>query len=307
MNLNADSLWPEGKRFALFLSHDVDEVYDRELFRILGDINHIRRVIMDGEPGSAKLALNRVGNAILRPRNPLVQIERILEIERKHAFRSTFFMLEDQTFNRHGGRYRYSDPAVQAIARRIIDSGCELAVHGAYHNFNDSARYRDQFNTFKKAFGIDAAGIRNHYLRHDGLATWKAQHLAGFKYGSSFGFNERIGVRDGCMHPFYPMMRYDKNADFVVIPLTIQDWAMFHEMRLSPREALDMCKMLTDQIVARGGCLALLWHNNYFHEPEFADWEMAYIELLDWLVAKNPWNATGAEIAAWWARSGSGV
>ncbi|MBN2108831.1 MAG: hypothetical protein JW832_15500, partial [Deltaproteobacteria bacterium] len=37
--------WPGGAEFALFLSHDVDQVHDRGLYRTLADINHLRRVL----------------------------------------------------------------------------------------------------------------------------------------------------------------------------------------------------------------------------------------------------------------------
>ena len=35
--------WPGAAEFAAILSHDIDQIHDRELFRWLGDINHLRR------------------------------------------------------------------------------------------------------------------------------------------------------------------------------------------------------------------------------------------------------------------------
>jgi hypothetical protein len=46
--------------------------------------------------------------------------------------------------------------------------------------------------------------------------------------------------------------------------------------------------------------VSLLWHNNYFNEPEYAEWQWTYERLLERLAAQNPWCAPGAEIAAWW-------
>ncbi len=34
--------WPDGHRFALFLSHDIDQIHDREMWRFLGDLNYMR-------------------------------------------------------------------------------------------------------------------------------------------------------------------------------------------------------------------------------------------------------------------------
>jgi hypothetical protein len=57
-------------------------------------------------------------------------------------------------------------------------------------------------------------------------------------------------------------------------------------------------------IIQTGGLISLLWHNNYFNEPEYADWQMVYEKLLERLALLSPWCATGTEINSWWrARS----
>ena len=298
------SPWPDGKQFALFLSHDVDEIYDRELFRLLGDVNHLRRMWFQGEPGATWPCVKRVGRSLVRPRTPGHDIEAILAIERNAGVRSTFFLLEDRTFNRLGGRYRYDEPEVKAIARRILDAGYEIAVHGAYHNFNDPERYHSQARSFLAAFGLQAQGIRNHYLRHDGPATWRAQRAAGFAYDATFGLNERPGVRDGRTHPFFSLEGEEEvgapNRGLVVLPITVMDCTLFRRKCLSASEALAICEALAVEIRAAGGLVCLSWHNNYFNEPEYVHWERVYEELLGRLLDWEPYCATGEEIAGWW-------
>ena len=72
--------WPEGAPFALFLSHDIDQIYDRELFRILADINHVRRRLHSGETGDTPLACRRVFRAVFSPKRTLLDFETILDI-----------------------------------------------------------------------------------------------------------------------------------------------------------------------------------------------------------------------------------
>jgi peptidoglycan/xylan/chitin deacetylase (PgdA/CDA1 family) len=299
--------WPGGAPFALFLSHDIDQIYDRGFFRFLGDVNHLWHVLFRSAPGAAGQCAKRIARAFLRPRAPGRDVETILEIERRFGFRSTFFLLEDRTFNRLGGRYCYADAATRRIAGRIVDAGCEIAMHGAYHNFNDPEAYRAQARSFREAFGRESRGIRNHYLRHDGIETWKAQREAGFSYDATYGYNDRIGVRDGRSHPFFPFehgVRADRG--FVVLPMTIMDCTLFWYLRLPASEALALCQRAAEQIIAAGGLLCLNWHNNYFHEEEFKDWQDVYMSLMGWLADQHPWNATGEEIAEWWASSSIG-
>ena len=87
--------WPESCPFALFLSHDVDQIHDRELFRVLADLNHVRRIWTKGERGDAALALRRVARALVEPKPAEKGFATILEIEARHGFRSTFFVLHD--------------------------------------------------------------------------------------------------------------------------------------------------------------------------------------------------------------------
>ena len=63
----SDSIWPDKHPFGLFLSHDIDQIHDRELFRVLADLNHVRRIWTQGEKGSAALALRRVARALIAP------------------------------------------------------------------------------------------------------------------------------------------------------------------------------------------------------------------------------------------------
>ena len=64
--------------------------------------------------------------------------------------------------------------------------------------------------------------------------------------------------------------------------------------------ALEAAWQAIQPTIAAGGLVSLLWHNNYFNEPEYWDWQMVYEELLARLAALNPWCATGAEINQWW-------
>lgn len=295
--------WPDARPFALFLSHDVDQIYDRELFRVLGDINHLRRMWLSTEPGSPVPCIKRVARALLRPKDPGNDIESILSIERAGGFRSTFFLLEDEVLNRLGGRYRYMDSATRHIAKSIEHCTCEIAVHGAYHNFNNSEAYKAQARSFYEAFGRKPNGIRNHELRHDGFETWRAQRQAGFGYDASFGFNDQIGVRDGKIHPFFPLDGDEEGRrDFVVLPMTIMDSAIFRVMRLPAAGALAACQHVVAQAKATKGLLCLNWHNNYFKEEEYEYWQDTYETLLSGLAEQRPWNATGEEIADWWRR-----
>jgi hypothetical protein len=132
------SQWPRGASFGLFLSHDVDQIHDRELFCLLADVNHVRRRLFNGENGNLTLAVRRIGRSLVRPTAATRDFETILKIKARHGFRSTWFLLHDKYWARQGSRYSFKCPEIRRIARMILDAGGELGVHGGYYRFNNA-------------------------------------------------------------------------------------------------------------------------------------------------------------------------
>ena len=291
--------WPEGRSFGLFLSHDIDQIHDRELFRVLADVNHIRRMLLQGEQGRLGLVLKRVGRALFRPKPAEKDFATILEIEARHGFHSTFFVLHDPYWSRNGPRYRLTCPEIRRIVDLIRGAGCEIGLHGGYLRFNQADGYRESREALRDALGIEAVGIRNHFLRFSGADTWAAQEAAGFRYDATFGSAERLGPYDGRLLPFIP-----EGRTILELPLTVMDVTLFRNLGLTGAEALDAAWQAIEPVVAAGGLVTLLWHNNYFNEPEYRDWYWTYEQLLERLARLGPWCATGGEIEKWWRGRG---
>lgn len=299
--------WPGGAPFALFLSHDIDQIYDRELFRVLADVNHIRRILTQGETGNAPSAARRLLRALFRPKRTLVDFETILQIERRHGFRSTFFLLHDRYWARQGARFSFEDREIQEIGRMALHAGCELGVHGGYYRFNRPDLYRESKEAVATVFGHEPVGVRNHLLRFSYPETWRAQAEAGFEYDATYGFRSVPGARAGLALPFFP---FDESAEkplpLLELPLAVMDTSIFRYLRLEGEAALDFAWQLVARLANHGALVSLLWHNNFFNEPEYWDWQMVYEKLLERLAVLKPWCATGAEINRWW-RQRAGV
>ncbi|MDS4068149.1 MAG: polysaccharide deacetylase family protein [Candidatus Competibacter sp.] len=292
--------WPNDAPFALFLSHDIDQIHDRELFRILADLNHIRRLLTQGEAGHLGLASARVLRSLFKPKPTGDDVRTLLAIEARYGFPSTFFILHDPYWSRYGPRYRLGSPGLRRIVDMILAAGGEIGVHGGYYRFNQAAGYRESREAVGNTFGIEAVGIRNHYLRFSFPETWLAQEAAGFRYDATFGWTDRPGARDGRAFPFHPVdPRTGRTLDLTVLPLTVMDTTLFRHLRLGRTAALDTAWNAIAPIIAQGGLVSLLWHNNYFDEPEYQDWQWVYEALLERLAALGPWCATGAAIEEW--------
>ena len=294
--------WPNASPFAVFLSHDIDQIHDRELFRWLGDINHLRRHLQGIERAELSACIRRIIRPIVRPVDPFDQFASIRQIEGKHGWCSSFFLLEDKYWARMGGRFKWTDPKFMRISRFLLDEGCELGIHGSAYSHDDPQWWHDISSRFYSLYGEAPVGARNHYLKLSVPQTWQSQASAGLLYDSTYGLPDRIGAPNGLCFPFrVPLSQNQQQQNGLIeLPMSVMDQTLFRYMNLDGDSAFSAASRELSKIIEVGGLAVLLWHNNFFNEPEYREWEETYERLLDWLAPQNPWVACGRDIAAWW-------
>ncbi|MCL4503291.1 MAG: hypothetical protein M1438_15805, partial [Deltaproteobacteria bacterium] len=144
------SLWPDGKRFAVCLTHDVDFVSFAPscLLRAAGTIF---RHVLQGKSGSGRLLIDAVKIGLkaasrLVPRKQERFFEPWMEAEDRYGFRSTFFFFPDQASTYHpldGPFYHFHDKvefygdfiSVAQLMRELEKRGCEVGLHGTFESF----------------------------------------------------------------------------------------------------------------------------------------------------------------------------
>ena len=140
VNKSSKTRWPQGKKFAVCITHDVDRVkktyqyftrFVRFLshFQILGAINEIQ---------NGFLLFKNI------KKNPYWGFERIIEIENKYNVKSTFFFLNEsgkvdlfhpKDWKLYLGRYSINDPEIVKIIISLASNGWEIGLHGSYNSF----------------------------------------------------------------------------------------------------------------------------------------------------------------------------
>ena len=176
----------------------------------------------------------------------------------------------------------------------------EFAVHGidAWHNVESGHAERTQLT---RATGVQRVGVRMHWLYSSPDST-RCLEAAGFDYDSTCGYNDAVGFRAGTMQAFRPLGR----STLMELPLSIMDSAMLYpgRMALSPRRAMDMCRVIIAAARRFGGSVVINWHDRSL-APERL-WGRPYRELLSEVEKdRRVWFATGGEAVDWfrWRRS----
>lgn len=299
VSLESKPFWPDGKKFALVLTHDVDRTYKTYQY-IPSLLKDIRKGNLTGAVEQVKSLLFKYGKS-----NPYWTFDNIMALENELEVKSTFFFLNEsgrlnpfslKSWILFGGRYKIDSPDVAGVIKMLHRSGFEIGVHGSYHSYKDSELLKAEKEKLESLVGAKIHGVRQHYLNFDPKNTFRIQELVGFEYDSTLGFTPQIGVgfRRGTCFPFHPISPNGLRSPLLEIPLIIMDGG------LPTRDTFGDCAKILSIVERYGGALTLLWHQRMFSEGDFPNMTKIYRQLIEIAQSRNAWVTNTSEIQRWW-------
>lgn len=275
INNGLEIQYPEGKKFAVCLTHDIDQLrYADKIGTVIGiatSLYHFR----------INEALKRPFYNINKSWNPVWNFEKIMSLEEQYGAKSSFYFMglekEDLDFN-----YRIEELSNEM--GKIIDRGWEIGLHGGHGAYNSLKVIKKEKARLERVLGKTVTGYRNHYLRFKVPDTWELLREAGFKYDATFGYAHCAGFRNGLCHPFKPFnLKTNNYIDILEVPLIIMDCTLFDYMRLDMNGAWSIIESLINITERYHGIITILWHNDYMTGDNFK----LYNKLLQYIYDKN--------------------
>jgi len=283
--------FPDNKKFAVCLTHDIDNIYPPWKHLLLSSVYCIKDLNASG------LKSQMLWKFKGKKYSPYLNFKKIMKLERNFGAKSSFYFI---TAEKDVNRFRYNIEEINSELGNIVDSGWEVGLHGGYYAYNDLYEVIKEKKKLEKVLGKEVIGYRNHYLRFKVPDSWDILSKAGFKYDTTLGYNDMIGFRNGMCHPFKPInLKDSKEIDILEIPLIIMDGSLFSLVN-SLEEAWSYVKKLIDTVESTNGVITFLWHNHVFSCSFRKEWEMLYNKILSYCYMKNAWMTSGEEIYRWW-------
>ena len=156
--------WPDGKRAAIALSHDVDRPDRYALLESAWRPWRFRR----SPRGYVETTL-ALARARLRDRDPSDQwrFDDIVAFERGLQVRSTFYF-SVTPFHRPWAdgvdvAYDAGSRRFRRVMHELVDDGFEVGLHASYNAFESSARLRSERERLSRLAGTEVRGLRHHY------------------------------------------------------------------------------------------------------------------------------------------------
>lgn len=283
--------YPENKKFAVCLTHDIDDVYPPCSHTILSSLCHIKNLDFNGL--KKQLFWKDKG----KESSPYWNFKEIMKLENKYDGKSSFYFLStDKDIH----RFRYNIEELENELGFIADNGCEIGLHGGYYSYNNLEYIQKEKKRLEKVAGKEVIGYRNHYLMFKFPDTWELLAKAGFKYDTTLGYSDMVGFRNGLCFPFKPFnINTNEEINILEIPLIIMDGALFSSLTSSGK-AWEDAKILIDTVEKYNGVLTLLWHNSAFNCPFREKTFKFYKRILEYLYERNAWITSGENILKWW-------
>lgn len=308
-------LWPDGKRFALCLTHDIDVLQQfpwRERWRAFVQA----RQLPPAKRCRAFLGMLRYLAQFYVPQTQRQDfpLDMWLCAEAENGFRSTFFFVPDLREvaepDIRDCYYRYDDSvifdgrksSVGDTVRSIAERSWDVGLHGSICSSTSPAQLRREKASVERASGAEVISNRQHYLRFDVRTTPRYLEEAGFRADSSLGSNIDYGFRAGTGGPFpwYDLER-EITYDLIEIPLVVQDNAIIKAVDGNEDLVVKRALEIIDRVAACSGVVTLLWHNN--HTADTVQFR-SYERILHEARLRGAWGCSIRDLVDWWAGRG---
>jgi len=282
--------YPDGKKFAVCLTHDIDVIYPEKIYTIIGTAKAFAK-------GNLTDAIKTPFCRICKKFNPCWNFREIMELEAKYNAKSSFYFLALRPGEKD---FNYEIEDLEAELKYISTHGWEVGLHGGHESYRSLEDIKEKKQRLEKVLGKEIIGYRNHYLRFKVPDTWELLSKANFKYDTTFGYSDCAGFRNGMCHPFRPYnINTGKQIDIIELPLIVMDRTLLKSyMRLDVKTAWELTKSLVDKVEQYNGVITILWHNNTSIDGEGLKY---YEKFLKYVSGKKAWLASGEEIYNWWS------
>jgi peptidoglycan/xylan/chitin deacetylase (PgdA/CDA1 family) len=278
--------YPEGRNFAVCLTHDIDMVFETYEAKLT-------KAIQAFATKDLKRMLRHIRH-ITNLRIPNWTFDNIMRLEERYQVRSTFFFLAHHASD-PSANYLLDD--LVSVLGELHDGGWEVGLHGGFDAYLDMEKLRQEKGVLEKALGHSVGGYRGHFLKFRVPDTWEALSQAGFVYDTTIGYPDCAGFRNGMCHPYRPYnLRTGSWIDIMEVPLVIMDTSIFEHMRLNAEQAWELTSRLLGRVNEMAGAVSILWHNSSF-SGEMLEF---YERILRYCEENRAWMTTCEKLVKHW-------
>lgn len=297
--------WPDGKRYAMLLTHDTDGpclLETKELVKasIKGFVKRNaqeRHAFFEGYR-------RRIAGAS----DPYFNFDHWAEFEQSLAIPSAFYIYvkaKGVPGHLHNPPYKVKKITSKwDCLRELADRDWEIGLHSSIYALRKSDYIQTEKNSLENFLEKAVVGNRCHYWSmnwRDPIESFRYMEVADLIYDCSMAWKDRPGFRSGTVLPYHP---YDpqQNGGFKLleIPTNIMDGHLFQYQKGTDPSIWFMS--IVEQVRAYGGVLNLDWHTRTWVDNfSYTGWRSFLVKQLAILAASGDvWFTTPKKLSEYW-------
>jgi Family of unknown function (DUF7033) len=287
------SIWPEGKDFAISLSHNV-EYWNVWSQNIENKSKQNKQIQKDTIHYFWKSFIHKFSRIFFT--DPTKLVKHIIHREKALKASSSFFLLTKSDFADERRNYFKNAEYLQQINDLLKNSSVNLQG-------SKEAGFQFDFlpQELQKLSGFSANGFRVRYLNFNYQSLFTVLEKAEVKYDSSIGFDEKIGYRAGISYPFHPFnLLENRPFDVLGIPLIAMDLAMRKQTDSNYRKAKRRFGQLLDKSHKHRSHFSVCWHTHLFDPIDYPRWSKIYWQILKSGKSQNAWLCSLDKLYNYW-------
>lgn len=291
--------WPEGKRAAICLGHDVDYP---EVVRWLQPF----RILLSRGFQGLKPALG-----VLLNKNHHWHFHSWMEVAKSFGMRSTFFFVPRQgsllqyLMGLPDPFYEVESEKFRSVLQEIRLENFEIGVHASYLAYQSFEKFRAEKEKLETACDGPVIGNHHHYwhLNPSNIeeTLWIHEQI-GFLYDASLVHDRYIGWRRATSQPFYPFRQnLRRELKTLQVQNTWMDDQLFGNKKHNPGDRQAILSNLAERAVEQGGCIAITMHEYIFDDLLYPGWVESFKQFMTHITSRGDfWIASPGEVAYHW-------
>ena len=297
--------WPDGRQWAVVLTHDTDAV---SLGRPSALLYNAGKLVLRRERVRAGMLAAGLRHWRSPMKDPYFGFPTWRRIENDWGIKSAFYLFvkpHDVPRHLHDSRSAVTDRGIDpGLFREMADAGWEFGLHASIRTRHVPGGFAQSRRILEDLLQRPVLGLRHHYWAVDWTAPWRTfrqQADAGFVYDTSVAWRDVPGLRAATALPYRP---FDPERMAAVplweLPTALQDGHLLQASH--PEWALATAETMIDEIRTAGGALVLNWHTEAANSPYD---RAGYREMLERLLAPvlaqpDAWITTPARLVEHW-------
>ena len=298
--------WPEGREYAVVLSHDVDFIPGGKLDIVKQGVKTLaRHLIRERSPMEAIRAGVGLSKAMLLGRDPYGCLPEMIAREKALDVQASY---QVAVGHRHpvDVNYRIENDRIRDYLRVITDKQFELCLHGSYRSTENTDWYAEEVELLSERLERPV-GSRQHFLSFDYDALFGIQEKSGIQFDMSMGFPDRIGPRAGFSFPYFPWnIEQNRPYNVLEISLFLMDVTLRSYMHLRSDDAWAAITETLDGLRDKRGGVSVVWHPIVFgnaRDPGYGD---LFWQLVEHVKSTDGLATDGRTINNYWRQRAAG-